>query len=126
MVEFELKMPQYLYDFAADRAAEAGITIEEYVLQLMEEEYARYISRNKSGRFRAQDYSYRVFWSEEDQAWIAVSPEFKYLSNIDEDSQLGAFSGMVDLLQSVLDDIYGEGKLPPAPFWTRQQPESTK
>mgnify|MGYP002868044182 CR=1 FL=1 len=70
-------------------------------------------------RYNACDYTYRVFWSEEDEAWVSVADEFKYLSNLSESSQLDAFTGMVELLQSVLDDLYGEGQEPPAPFSMR-------
>ena len=66
-------------------------------------------------RFKAEDYTYRVFWSEEDGEFVCVVDEFKYLSNLDE-NQFDAFAGMVDLLQSVLDDMYSDAKEPPAPF----------
>lgn len=70
-------------------------------------------------RYRAEEYTYRVFWSEEDGEYVCVADEFKSLSNLSTD-QVEAFTGMVDLLQSVLDDIYGEGKEPPAPFSKRE------
>ena len=69
-------------------------------------------------RFKAQDYTYRVFWSEEDGAFVCMADEFKSLSNLDED-QFSALSGMVDLLQSVIDDLYEEGQEPPVPFSKR-------
>ena len=72
-----------------------------------------------ASRFKAEDYTYRVFWSEEDGAWIGVCDEFKSLSNISEDSQFDAFTGMVDLLRDVLDDMYADGEEPPIPFSKR-------
>lgn len=72
-------------------------------------------------RHRAEDYTYRVSWSEDDGMFVCTADEFKSLSNLDG-SRHGAFAGMVDLLQSVLDDIYGEGGEPPAPFSERRCP----
>lgn len=66
-------------------------------------------------RYKAEDYTFRVFWSGEDEEYVCVADEFRYLSNLDE-NQFDAFTGMVDLLQSVLDDIYDDGKEPPVPF----------
>ena len=66
-------------------------------------------------RYKAEDYTFRVFWSEEDDEFVCVVDEFKYLSNLDE-NQFDAFTGMVDLLRSVLDDLYTDGKEPPVPF----------
>ncbi len=71
-------------------------------------------------RYKAEDYTFRVFWSEDDEAWIAVCDEFKLMSFIDEESQFDAFTGMVNLLQSTLDDLYKEGKEPPVPFSKRK------
>lgn len=71
-------------------------------------------------RYKAEDYTYRVSWHPEDKSWVAAAEEFGSLSNASGDSPQDAFSGMVDLLQSVLDDIYGDGEEPPAPFWSRE------
>ena len=71
-------------------------------------------------RFRAEDYTYRVFWSDEDEAWIAVADEFRSLSYIDEKSPCAALEGMVGLLRETLNDIYTDGKEPPMPFSKRK------
>ena len=70
-------------------------------------------------KHRAEDYTYRVFWSDEDNAWIGVCDEFKSLSHISEDNQYEAFLGIVDLLRFVLDDMYENGEVPPVPFSKR-------
>lgn len=75
-------------------------------------------------KYKAEDYTYRVFWSPEDDAWIGVCEEFKSMSHIDEKSQIGAFLGMIDLLQWTLDDMHKDGEEPPAPAWTRSKNES--
>lgn len=63
----------------------------------------------------AQEYTYRVFYSPEDEAYVATVYEFKSLSNIDND-QLAALSGIVDLVSSVLDDLEKSGEPIPAPL----------
>lgn len=70
-------------------------------------------------RYKAQDYTYTVFWSENDNAWIGVAGEFKSMSYIDEDDQLEAFAGIVELVRETLEEIYGDGDEPPAPFSKR-------
>ena len=70
-------------------------------------------------RYKADEYTYRVFWSEEDKAWVSTCAEFKSLSNISDLSLHDALAGMVELLRDVLDDIYEEGEEPPAPFSKR-------
>ena len=64
-------------------------------------------------KYKAEEYTYRVFWSEEDEAFIAVADEFKSLSNI-ADTQAGALAGMVDLLKDVLREMYRSKETPPA------------
>jgi len=63
----------------------------------------------------AEEYTYRVFWSEEDQSFIATVAEFPRLSSI-EDTQKKAFSGMVDLVKFILRDMKKEGEEPPTPL----------
>ena len=65
--------------------------------------------------YKAEDYTYRVFWSEEDSAYIATVAEFSLLSSI-EDSQQEAFMGMVDLIRFVLADMEKSAEKPPAPL----------
>ena len=51
----------------------------------------------------AKDYTYSVFYSPEDEAYVATVKEFPGLSDLEE-TQEAAFAGIVDLVQSVLDD----------------------
>ena len=67
-------------------------------------------------RYKASDYTYRVFWSDEDEAWVAVADEFKYMSYISEQDQFDAFAGIVELIGETVEEIYSDGKEPPAPF----------
>jgi len=71
-------------------------------------------------RYRAKDYTYRVFWSDEDRAFVAACVEFPSLSNIDESGQSTALEGMVELLQDVLDEMEASGEKPPVPFSKRR------
>lgn len=66
-------------------------------------------------RYKASDYTYRVFWSEEDEAWVGVADEFKYMSHISEQDQLDAFTGIVKLISETVDEMYANGKEPPVP-----------
>lgn len=43
--------------------------------------------------YKAQDYTYRIFWLEEDGEWVATAAEFPLLSYLDED-YLGAEQGV--------------------------------
>ena len=70
-------------------------------------------------RYKAEDYTYRVFWSEEDAAWIGVCDEFRLMSNISEESPYDAFLGMTSLLRETLEEMYADGEEPPAPFSKR-------
>ncbi|MGB0562954.1 MAG: hypothetical protein ACPGVO_14300 [Spirulinaceae cyanobacterium] len=47
-------------------------------------------------------YSYRVFWSEEDQEFIGLCEEFSLLSHLDESSDL-AFAGIKALVKDVIE-----------------------
>jgi len=64
---------------------------------------------------KAEDYTYRVFWSEEDDAYIATVAEFPRLSSI-EDTQSEAFAGMVELVRFVLNEMEKAGEVPPIPL----------
>jgi len=66
--------------------------------------------------YKAEDYTYRVFWSEEDSAWIATVDEFDLLSNINDSSQIEAFAGAVELVKFVLSEMYSDGAIPPEPL----------
>ena len=64
---------------------------------------------------RAEDYTYRVFWSVEDEAFIGTVAEFPSLSCVEE-SQVGALSGVVALVAVVLDDMDALGEEAPIPL----------
>ena len=69
--------------------------------------------------YKAEDYVYRVFWSEEDDSFIATVAEFPRLSSI-ENTQGEAFAGIVDLVGFVLTEMSSAGEEPPAPFAKRK------
>ena len=64
---------------------------------------------------RADEYTYRVFWSGEDGAFVATVAEFPSLSCV-EDSQIEALAGLVSLVDDVIADIEGSGEEPPVPL----------
>lgn len=64
---------------------------------------------------RAEDYTYRVFWSEENNAYIATVAEFPRISSI-EDTQQEAFTGIVDLVRFLLEEMKKEGSKAPSPL----------
>lgn len=68
---------------------------------------------------KAEDYTYRVFWSAEDGAFIATVAEFPSLSCIEE-GQVKALQGAVALVQAVLDDMARSGEDAPAPLGQRR------
>lgn len=49
-------------------------------------------------------YTYRVFWSEEDEEFVGLCAEFPGLSWLDK-NQHTAFSGIVDLVQNCISDL---------------------
>ncbi|MEF9925971.1 MAG: toxin-antitoxin system HicB family antitoxin [Raoultibacter sp.] len=68
--------------------------------------------------YKAQEYDYRVFWSEADEAFVASAAEFPGLSHIDDD-QISALSGMVDLVDFVLQDMQKNKEEAPVPLTKR-------
>lgn len=64
---------------------------------------------------KAEDYTYRVFWSVEDGAFIATVAEFPSLSCV-EGNQMEAFRGIVSLVESVLEDMAQSGEDAPMPL----------
>lgn len=64
---------------------------------------------------KAEDYTYRVFWSEEDEGYIATVAEFPGISSIEE-TQREAFFGIVDLVGFLLEEMQVEGSEPPSPL----------
>ena len=70
-------------------------------------------------RHEAEEYTYRVFPSDDGNGYISTVTEFGGgLSNVGATMQ-DAIEGMVDLLRFVLDDMYEGGEVPPEPFSVR-------
>lgn len=67
----------------------------------------------------AEEYTYRVFWSEEDNSYVATVAEFPSLSSV-EDTQREAFDGIVELVRFVLADMKKGNEPIPAPLTKRQ------
>jgi len=60
----------------------------------------------------AKFYTYRVSWSEEDEEFVGLCTEFPGLSWLDENQQ-NAFSGIIKLVQTCIDDLEANNELPP-------------
>lgn len=67
---------------------------------------------------KADKYTYRVLWSDEDRAYVATVAEFPSLSCV-EDSQAEALAGLVDLVADVLTDMRETGEESPVPLGQR-------
>ena len=63
-------------------------------------------------------YSYRVTWSEEDQEYVGLCAEFPSLSWLSK-TQTKAFSGIMKLVQDVIEDMLAAGESIPEPIATR-------
>lgn len=59
-------------------------------------------------------YTYRVFWSEEDQEYVGACEEFELLSHLD-DTPEKAFAGIRDLVASSVQWLREENKPVPDP-----------
>ncbi|HBT94881.1 MAG TPA: toxin-antitoxin system HicB family antitoxin [Coriobacteriia bacterium] len=68
--------------------------------------------------FKAQEYTYRVFWSREDNAFIATVAEFPSLSGVG-DTQSEALDGIVEVVRFVLTDMVNSREIIPAPLNAR-------
>ncbi len=64
-------------------------------------------------------YTYRVFWSDEDQEYVGTCLEFEGLSHLD-DSPYKALAGIRDLVAFSVDWLREEGKPVPEPLSTRR------
>lgn len=62
----------------------------------------------------ATKYTYCVFWSEEDQAFVGTVAEFPSLAVV-EDWQEEAFKGIVEAVNFILEDMFNAGEKPPKP-----------
>ena len=63
----------------------------------------------------SKDYTYRVFWSEEDNEYVGTVAEFPYLSFLDKDHHK-TFDGIVDAVGEVLKLYQEDGEAPPEPL----------
>lgn len=67
----------------------------------------------------AKFYTYRVFWSEEDQEFVALCSEFPGMSWLDEDHHK-ALSGILALVQDCINDLEANHEPVPIPL-TRKE-----
>ncbi len=63
----------------------------------------------------AKEYTYRIFWSSEDDAFVAIADEFPSLSVV-EDDQSRALESIDKLVDDVLADMEEAGEMPPEPL----------
>ena len=69
--------------------------------------------------YKAEEYTYRVFWSEEDNCFITTVAEWPRLSSV-EDTQQASFSGMVELVRFLIAEMTKNGEEPPRPISKRR------
>jgi predicted HicB family RNase H-like nuclease len=63
--------------------------------------------------FNYEHYSYRIFWSDEDQEFVGLCAEFPSLSYLDENRN-NAIEGITNLVKEVIADLEANGeKIPP-------------
>ena len=67
----------------------------------------------------AKEYTYRIFWSSEDDGFVAIADEFPSLSAV-EDDQAKALESIDGLVQDVLADMEESGETPPEPLGVRR------
>ena len=67
---------------------------------------------------KAEEYTYRVFWSREDGEFVATVAEFPSLSCL-ESCQADALLGLVEVVRGVLSDMAESGETPPEPLGKR-------
>lgn len=63
----------------------------------------------------AKFYTYRVFWSEEDEEFVGLCAEFPGLSWLNENQQK-AFSGIIELVQTCIQDLEANNESLPTPL----------
>ena len=67
----------------------------------------------------AKFYTYRVFWSEEDQEFVGLCSEFPGMSWLDEDPQQ-TFTGIMALVQECINDLMANQEQVPVPLTKKQ------
>lgn len=71
--------------------------------------------KGMQGMYQAKDYLYQVFWSEEDNGFIATVTEFPKLSSV-ENTPESALRGMIDRVADTLEEMKETGEVPPMPL----------
>ena len=64
-------------------------------------------------------YTYRVFWSEEDSAYIGLCAELPSMSHVDDTIE-AAIAGIRDLAAFTVDDLAESGEAVPEPLHSRR------
>ncbi|MBW4552116.1 MAG: type II toxin-antitoxin system HicB family antitoxin [Aphanocapsa sp. GSE-SYN-MK-11-07L] len=67
----------------------------------------------------AKFYTYRVFWSEEDEEFVGLCAEFPGMSWLDQDPQ-ATFAGILALVQECIDDLAAHQEPIPSPLTQKQ------
>jgi predicted HicB family RNase H-like nuclease len=68
---------------------------------------------------KAEHYTYRVMWSDEDGEFVGLCSEFAGLSHLAAKNG-DALNGIIKLVRHILDDMQANGETPPLPFSKRQ------
>ena len=69
--------------------------------------------------YKAQDYTFRIFWSEDDEEWVGTVVEFPLLSYLDAE-YLSAAQGIKEVVESALEILKEEGNDAPQPLMHRK------
>ena len=69
--------------------------------------------------YKAQDYTYRIFWSQDDEEWVGAVAEFPLLSYLDADYTKAAL-GIKDVVEAALEIMLTEGREAPQPIMHRK------
>jgi len=69
--------------------------------------------------YKAEDYTYRVFWSESDQEYVGSVVEFPYVSFLDK-NRSKAFEGVTKAVEDVLAIYLEDGEEPAVPLGKRK------
>jgi len=73
------------------------------------------IKKHPAPNFKAEEYTYSVMWSDEDEAFIGRIVEFPSLA-AHSDTQAGALMEITSVVASVLDDLMEGGEAVPEPL----------
>ena len=69
----------------------------------------------RSPLYRAEKYTYRVVWSEDDRQYVGVCTEFPSLSHL-ADTHDAALAGVVTLVRDVLESMHASNEEAPVPI----------